>query len=207
MLLSQALFAFNGHKEFGQFLSSDALLAVPNSCGPQQLCAGQHQFFFGTALERYGVHGNALHPLVIKICVERQREQELVASTQRQAEARREAEEAAAERSRLEQQVTAQQRKIDELLEKFQASAQQQSQPVAEQRQSDPPPAPAYTPPPAVSTTYVVNIPPPPPVYYYAPPLPPRVTYYYYPTVRTCWVAPRPYVFVPPAPRYYFRRW
>ena len=144
---------------------------------------------------------------VQKATEERQHEQELAATAQKEAEERRKAEEAAAERSRLEQQVTAQQRKVDELLEKLQASAQQQSQPVAEQRQSDPPPAPAYTPPPVVSTTtYVVNIPPPPPVYYYAPPPPPRVTYYYYPTVRTYWVAPRPYVFAPPAPRYYFRR-
>ncbi len=79
----------------------------------------------------------------------------------------------------------------------------------AEQRQPDPPPVPAYTPPPVVpTTTYVVNVAPPQPVYYYSPPPPPQVRYYYYyPQVRTYWVAPRPYVVAPSAPRYYYRRW
>jgi hypothetical protein len=141
---------------------------------------------------------------------ERQRGLELAAAAQKRAEEQHAAEEAAAERSRLEQQITAQQQKVDELLQKIQASAQQQSQHVAEQRQPDPPAVPAYTPPPVVpTTTYVVNVAPPQPVYYYSPPPPPQVRYYYYfPAVRTYWVAPRPYVVAPSAPRYYYyRRW
>jgi len=141
---------------------------------------------------------------------ELQRDQELAAATQKQAEERRVAEEAAAERSRLEQQVAAQQQKVDEMLQKLEASAQQQSQPVGEQRQPDPPPVPTYTSPPAVpTTTYVVNVAPSQPVYYYTPPPPPQVRYYYYyyPAVRNYWVAPRPYLLAPSAPRYYYRRW